>query len=40
MSREQVERLTQDIATACATLDHKGATSEVERAQVKKGTGY
>ena len=26
MSREQVERLTRDIADACATLDQKGGT--------------
>ncbi|MFB6985245.1 hypothetical protein ACFC0C_22350 [Streptomyces sp. NPDC056178] len=40
LSREQIERLTQDIADACGTLDHKGATTDVERAQVKRGTGY
>ena len=40
MSREQVERLTQDLADACATLDQKGATSDVEREQIKMGTGY
>ncbi|RAG85569.1 glutamate decarboxylase [Streptacidiphilus pinicola] len=40
MSREQVERLTEDIGRACATLDQKGATSDVERARVKGGTGY
>ena len=40
MSREQVERLTQDLADACATLDQKGATSDVEREQTKMGTGY
>ncbi len=40
MSREQVERLTQDIADACATLDQKGAASHVEREQIKMGTGY
>jgi glutamate decarboxylase len=40
MSREQVERLTRDIADACATLDHKGAAAQVERAQIKVGTGY
>ncbi|BAC71313.1 glutamate decarboxylase [Streptomyces avermitilis] len=40
LSREQIERLTQDIADACATLDHKGGTTEVERAQIKRGTGY
>ena len=40
MSREQVERLTRDLADACATLDEKGAASQVERQQVKMGTGY
>jgi len=40
MSREQVERLTRDIADACATLDAKGGTAHVEREQTKKGTGY
>ena len=40
MSREQVERLTRDIADACATLDKKGGTTEVERARIKMGTGY
>ncbi|MFF1900875.1 hypothetical protein [Streptomyces sp. NPDC058206] len=39
-SREQIDRLTQDIADACGTLDRKGATTDVERAQVKRGTGY
>ena len=40
MSREQVERLTRDIADACETLDKKGGTTETERAQTKMGTGY
>ncbi|WP_369244467.1 glutamate decarboxylase [Streptomyces sp. R41] len=40
LSREQIERLTQDIADACSTLDHKGATTEVERAQVHRSTGF
>src|SRR3954449_5067626 len=40
MSREQVDRLTQDIADACETLDKKGGTTETERAQTKMGTGY
>ena len=40
MSREQVERLTRDIADACATLDDKGGTHPTERAQTKVGTGY
>lgn len=40
LSREQIDRLSQDIDDACSTLDHKGATTEIERAQVKRGTGY
>jgi glutamate decarboxylase len=40
MSREQVERLTRDIADACATLDEKGGAAQVEREQTKMGTGY
>jgi glutamate decarboxylase len=40
MSREQVERLTRDIADACATLDSKGGAHPVERQQTKSGTGY
>src|SRR4029077_19831152 len=37
MSREQVERLTRDIADACSTLDKKGGAHHVERNQVKTG---
>jgi glutamate decarboxylase len=40
MSREQVERLTQDIEDACRTLDEKGGAAQVEREQVKQGSGY
>jgi glutamate decarboxylase len=40
MSREQVDRLTQDIEDACTTLDKKGGTTQVEREQVKQGVGY
>jgi glutamate decarboxylase len=40
MSREQVERLTRDIADACVTLDKKGGAHQIEREQVKMGTGY
>ncbi|MFJ7985853.1 glutamate decarboxylase [Streptomyces sp. NPDC094447] len=40
LSREQVDRLSQDIADACRTLDEKGATHDAERARVKRGTGY
>ena len=40
MSREQVDRLTEDIEDACTTLDAKGGAHPVERAQVKSGSGY
>jgi len=40
MSREQVERLTRDIADACSTHDKKGGAHQVEREQTKIGTGY
>jgi glutamate decarboxylase len=40
MSREQVDRLTQDIEDACRTLDQKGGAAQVEREQVKQGSGY
>jgi glutamate decarboxylase len=40
MSREQVDRLTEDIEAACQTLDQKGRAAQVERAQVKQGSGY
>ena len=40
MSREQVDRLLEDIEDACKTLDEKGGTTETERAKVKQGSGY
>jgi glutamate decarboxylase len=40
LSREQVDRLADDIAQACATLEQKGAAHPSERKQVKTGTGY
>jgi glutamate decarboxylase len=40
LSREQVDRLSADIATACATLEKKGGAHPSERKQVKTGTGY
>jgi glutamate decarboxylase len=40
LSREQVERLADDIAQACATLEKKGGAHPSERKQVKTGTGY
>ncbi len=40
LSREQVDRLSADIATACATLEKKGGAHPAERKRVKTGTGY
>jgi glutamate decarboxylase len=40
LSREQVDRLSADIATACATREKKGGAHPAERKQVKTGTGY
>ncbi|MFF4874432.1 glutamate decarboxylase [Streptomyces sp. NPDC000961] len=40
LSREHVDRLSQDITDACRTLDDKGATHDAERDRVKRGTGY
>jgi glutamate decarboxylase len=40
LSRAQVDRLAEDIATACATLEKKGGAHPSERKQVKSGTGY
>src|SRR3954452_18696669 len=40
MSRSQVDRLTQDIVDACATLDLKGGAHPAERAKIKTGHGY
>jgi glutamate decarboxylase len=40
MSREQVDRLLEDIEDACRTLDEKGAATEKERGKVKQGSGY
>jgi glutamate decarboxylase len=40
LSREQVDRLADDIATACSTLEKKGGAHPSERKQVKTGTGY
>src|SRR5258707_2970224 len=39
LSREQGDRLADDIAQACATLEKKGGTHPSERKQVKTGTG-
>ena len=40
LSREQVDRLADDIEQACATLAEKGGAHPSERKQVKTGTGY
>ena len=40
LSREQIDRLLEDIEDACKTLDEKGGTTETERAKVKQGSGY
>jgi glutamate decarboxylase len=40
LSRDQVERLSGDIAQACATLEKKGGTHPSERKRVKRSTGY
>jgi glutamate decarboxylase len=40
LSREQVDRLADDIEQACATLEKKGGAHPSERKQVKTGTGY
>jgi glutamate decarboxylase len=40
LSREQVDRLSSDIAQACATLEKKGGAHPSERKRVKTGTGY
>jgi glutamate decarboxylase len=40
LSREQVDRLSDDVAQACATLEKKGGAHPAERKQVKTGTGY
>jgi glutamate decarboxylase len=40
LSREMVDALANDIDDACRTLDEKGGAQQVERQQVKTGTGY
>ena len=40
LSREQVDRLADDIAEACETLEKKGGAHPSERKRVKTGTGY
>jgi glutamate decarboxylase len=40
LSREQVDRLADDIEQACSVLAEKGGAHPSERRQVKTGTGY
>ena len=40
MSRAHVDRLADDIAEACETLDKKGGAHPKERKSMKKGPGY
>ncbi len=40
LSRGQIDRLSTDIAQACATLEKKGGAHHSERKRVKTGTGY
>jgi glutamate decarboxylase len=40
LSRSLVDTLADDIAQACATLEHKGGLHELDRRRVKTGTGY
>jgi glutamate decarboxylase len=40
LSREQIDRLADDIALACTTLEKKGGAHSSERKRVKTGTGY
>ena len=39
MSREQVDRLTQDIEDACVTLDQKGGTTTSSASRSSAGPG-
>ncbi len=40
LSRGQIDRLSEDIRQACATLEEKGGAHESERKQVSTATGY
>jgi glutamate decarboxylase len=40
LSREQVDRLAGDIATACEVLDKKGGAHPAERKKMKQSPGY
>jgi glutamate decarboxylase len=40
LSREQVDRLSDDIATACEMLEEKGGAHPAERKKMKQSPGY
>jgi glutamate decarboxylase len=40
LSRAQVDRLADDIAEACKTLDEKGGAHPAERKAMKRSPGY
>jgi glutamate decarboxylase len=40
LSREQIDRLADDIALACTTLEKKGGTHPSERKKMKQSPGY
>ena len=40
LSREQIDRLADDIEQACATLEKKGGAHASERKQMKRSPGY
>jgi glutamate decarboxylase len=40
LSREQIDRLATDIATACDTLEKKGGAHPAERKKMKVSPGY
>jgi glutamate decarboxylase len=40
LSREQIDRLAEDIQQACATLEKKGGAHASERKQMKRSPGY
>jgi len=40
LSRQQVDRLADDVAQACATLEKTGGAHPTERKRIKRGPGY
>ena len=40
LSREQIDRLADDIEEACATLEKKGGAHASERKKMKMSPGY